>query len=203
MKPGAVEAAMPLTCRRVGRAALIAASLFLSVTIAADAAPLRIVAIGASNTQGFYVGKEGAYPAQLQALLKAKGIDAQVTNAGVPFDTTAAMLRRIDTDVPKGTDIVILQPGANDRRFLGTKEQRAVNIEAMERRLRARSIKVVVYDDEIPLKYYAFDFIHLTRDGHAMIAAALLPRIMTAIGRRSPDAPSGTPPAARPGKPQP
>jgi acyl-CoA thioesterase-1 len=91
---------------------------------AAAAAPLRIVAIGASNTQGWYVGKQGAYPAKLQALLKAKGIDAQVINAGVPFDTTAGMLKRIDSDVPTGTDIVILQPGANDRRFFGTKEQR-------------------------------------------------------------------------------
>jgi acyl-CoA thioesterase I len=92
---------------------------------AVAAAPLRIVAIGASNTQGWYVGNQGAYPAKLQALLKAKGIDAQVINAGVPFDTTAGMLKRIDSDVPDGTDIVILQPGANDRRFLGTKEQRA------------------------------------------------------------------------------
>jgi acyl-CoA thioesterase I len=110
---------------------------------AVAAAPLRIVAIGASNTQGWYVGNQGAYPAKLQALLKAKGIDAQVINAGVPFDTTAGMLKRIDSDVPTGTDIVILQPGANDRRFLGTKEQRAANIAAMERRLRNRSIKVI------------------------------------------------------------
>ena len=70
-------------------------SVVISVaTIAADAAPLRIVAIGASNTHGWYVGNRGAYPALLQALLKAKGIDAQVTNAGVPFDTTAGMLKR-------------------------------------------------------------------------------------------------------------
>jgi acyl-CoA thioesterase-1 len=142
---------------------------------AAAAAPLRIVAIGASNTQGWYVGKQGAYPAKLQALLKAKGIDAQVINAGVPFDTTAGMLKRIDSDVPTGTDIVILQPGANDRRFFGTKEQRAANIATMERRLRNRSIKVIVYDEEIPLRYYTFDFIHLTDEGHAMIAATLLP----------------------------
>ena len=81
---------------------------------------MRIVAIGASNTHGWYVGNAGAYPAQLQALLRAKQIDAQVTNAGVPFDTTAMMLRRLDREVPDGTEIVILQPGANDRRFLGT-----------------------------------------------------------------------------------
>jgi len=166
------------------RAILFAVIVLLSEVTAAAAAPLRIVAIGASNTQGWYVGKQGAYPAKLQALLKAKGIDAQVINAGVPFDTTAGMLKRIDSDVPTGTDIVILQPGANDRRFLGTKEQRAANIAAMERRLRNRSIKVVVYDEEIPLRYYTFDFIHLTGEGHAMIAATLLPRIMATINRR-------------------
>ena len=166
------------------RAILFAAIVLLSEMTAAAAAPLRIVAIGASNTQGWYVGKQGAYPAKLQALLKAKGIDAQVINAGVPFDTTAGMLKRIDSDVPTGTDIVILQPGANDRRFLGTKEQRAANIATMERRLRNRSIKVIVYDEEIPLRYYTFDFIHLTGEGHAMIAASLLPRIMATINRR-------------------
>jgi hypothetical protein len=34
-----------------------------------------------------------------------------------------------------------------------------------------------VYDEWIPLRYRAFDFIHLTHEGHAMIAAALLPRV--------------------------
>ena len=164
----------------------------------AFAKTLRIVAIGASNTQGFYIGKNGAYPAQLQQLLKQKGIDADVVNAGVPFDTTAGMLQRIDSDVPKGTDIAILQPGANDRRFFVSKEQRAANIAEMERRLRARGIKVVTYDEEIPLRYYTLDFIHLTRDGHAMIAAWLLPRIMKIAGGSRPAAPpeGGAPQAA-------
>jgi acyl-CoA thioesterase-1 len=155
----------------------------------ANAAPLRIVAIGASNTHGWYVGNQGAYPAQLQALLKAEGIDAQVTNAGVPFDTTAMMLRRIDIDVPNGTDIAILQPGGNDLRFFGTREQRAANIAEMQRRLLTRSIKVIVYDEEIPLRYYTIDFIHLTREGHAMIAAALFPQVMTILDRRRSDMP--------------
>jgi len=173
--------------------AVFAASILLSTTMAASAASLRIVAIGASNTQGWYVGKQGAYPANLESLLKAKGVNAQVTNAGVPFDTTAKMLGRIDADVPNGTDIVILQPGANDRRFFGTKERRAANIAEMERRLRARAIKVIVYDDEIPLRYYAFDFIHLTREGHAMIAASLVPRVLAIIGRQQNDARARSP----------
>jgi acyl-CoA thioesterase-1 len=171
-----------------GKAALLGMLVLMCGRVAAASSILRIVAIGASNTHGWYVGNQGAYPAQLQALLRTKGIDAQVTNAGVPFDTTAMMLRRIDKDVPNGTAIVILQPGGNDLRFLGTKQQREANIAEMERRLLARSIKVIVYDDEIPLRYYTIDLIHLTHDGHAMIAGALLPRVMALIERRHTDA---------------
>lgn len=187
--------AVPLALRDAAVMLLLGVSVLLSAATVADAAPLRIVAIGASNTHGWYVGNRGAYPAKLEALLKAKGIDAQVTNAGVPVDTTAGMLKRIDSDVPKGTDIVILQPGGNDKRFLMSKEQRAANIAAMERHLRNRSIKVIVYDDDIPLRYYALDLIHLTGEGHAMIAAALLPRVMQAIRRPADSAAAG-------GKPQ-
>ena len=94
------------------------------------------------------------------------------------------MSDRLERDVPRGTDIVILQPGANDLRFLGTRERRTANIAAMRRRLQARGIKVIVYDDDIPLRYYTLDFIHLTRDGHAMIAAALLPRVVELVAAR-------------------
>jgi len=111
----------------IGGAVLSALSTFICGSMAAYGAPLRIVAIGASNTHGWYVGNEGAYPAQLEALLRAKGIDAQVTNAGVPFETTGTMLRCIDKDVPNGTDIVILEPGGNDRRFFVSRDQRAAH----------------------------------------------------------------------------
>jgi acyl-CoA thioesterase I len=171
----------------LGRALLLAILAFICGSVAANAASLRIVAIGASNTHGWYVGNQGAYPAQLQAILRAKGIDAEVVNAGVPFETTGMMLRRIDKDVPNGTDIAILEPGGNDRRFFGTKEKRAANVAEMERRLRARSISVIVYDEEMPLRYRAFDFVHFTYEGHGMIAAALLPRVMEILDRRRND----------------
>ena len=74
------------------------------------AAPLKIAAIGASNTAGWGVGSQKAFPAQLEALLKARGYDAHVVNAGVSGSTTSGMLGRIDSAVPAGT----LQPGVND-----------------------------------------------------------------------------------------
>jgi acyl-CoA thioesterase I len=178
----ALETAIAICCHT---ASLLVILLVVSASSAAQAAPLQIVAIGASNTHGWYVGNEGAYPAQLEALLRARGIDAHITNAGVPFDTTSMMLRRLDRDVPQGTDIVIVQPGSNDLRFFGTVQQRTANIEEMARRLRARSIKMIVYDEKVPLRYHTLDFIHWTREGHAMIAAALLPRILAIVERGS------------------
>jgi acyl-CoA thioesterase-1 len=186
-KMRAVHALQTATARCLGRAVSLAIAALMCASVAVNAAPLRIVAIGASNTHGWYVGNQGAYPAQLQALLRAKGIDAQITNAGVPFETTGMMLRRIEKDVPNGTDIVILEPGGNDRRFFVSREQRAANIAEMEHRLQARSISVIVYDEEMPLRYRAFDLMHFTDEGHAIIAAALLPRVMEILNRRRDD----------------
>jgi acyl-CoA thioesterase-1 len=173
-----------LRCNQMIKVTILAAIVSLAAITGASAAPLRIVAIGASNTQGWYVGKQGAYPAKLQALLKSRGVDAEVVNAGIPFETTVGMLKRIDSDVPDGTNIVVLQPGGNDRRFLVSKEQRATNVAAMAARVRSRGIKVIVFDEEIPARYYAFDFIHLTEEGHAWIAASLLPRVLEDMKRR-------------------
>jgi acyl-CoA thioesterase-1 len=80
--------------------------------------------------------------------------------------------------VPKGTDLVILQPGGNDLRFFGTKEARTANINAMVARLRARHIRVVVYDpDPVPPDFYQWDHIHFNAAAHAKIAATLAAEI--------------------------
>ena len=165
-----------------------------------EAATLNIVAIGASNTSGFGVGEQNAYPAQLQALLRKKGIDARVTNAGVAGDVTAGMLSRLDGAVPKGTNLVILQPGANDLRFFGTKAARTANIAAMAQRLRARGIRVIVYDpDPIPSDWYQWDHIHFNAAAHAKIAATLAAQI--AAPAKSPPAPAPSAPSSAPAKP--
>jgi acyl-CoA thioesterase-1 len=147
----------------------------------ARAAPITIVAVGASNTSGFYVSTEQAYPAQLEAMLRTKGVSARVINAGRPFDVTSGMLARIDQAVPDGTTIAILQPGGNDQRFFVSHDQRAANIAAMSSRLRARHIQVIVFDPVIPSQYYAWDRIHLTVEGHTWIASSLLPQVLAIV----------------------
>jgi acyl-CoA thioesterase-1 len=169
---------------------LVLLAALSAVATPLQAAPLNIVAIGASNTSGFGVGEANAYPAVLQALLRKRGINANVTNAGVNGDVTAGMLSRIDAAVPKGTDIVILQPGANDLRFFGTKAARTANIAAMVARVRARGIRVIIYDpDPIPSDWYQWDHIHFNAAAHAKIAAALAAQIAAAAK------PASAPPA--------
>ena len=141
------------------------------------ASSLNIVVVGASNTVGWGVGAENAFPARLQTILKERSINAVVTSAGVIGDTTGGMLRRIDSAVPNNTNIVILQPGTNDLRFFGSKEQRAANISAIVDRLRRRHIRVIVLDPVIPRDFLQWDGIHYTAAAHAKFAMTLAAQI--------------------------
>ncbi|MGZ3411664.1 MAG: GDSL-type esterase/lipase family protein [Xanthobacteraceae bacterium] len=167
-------------------------AIFALPTIpAASAEPIVIVAIGASNTWGWGVPSDKSYPSQLQVLLRARGYDVDVKNAGVNFETTNGMLARIDSAVPAGTQLVIIQPGGNDLRFLGTKERRTANINAMVAKLNVRKIKSIVYDPVFEAKYYQWDTIHINVEGHTMIASSLLQQVIAVIApqRRRASAP--------------
>ena len=146
---------------------------------------LKIVVVGASNTAGWGVGAENAFPAQLQSILKERGVDVIVTSAGVIGDTTAGMLRRINGDLPNNTNIVILQPGTNDLRFGGSKHQRAANISAIVDQLLRRQIRVIVYDPVIPRNFLQWDGIHFTAAAHGEIAMTLAAQI-TERGKGAP-----------------
>jgi acyl-CoA thioesterase I len=176
----------------------IALAISLACAAPLQAATLNIVAIGASNTTGGWaIGEADAYPAQLEALLRKKGIEAKVSNAGVRGDTTAGMLRRLDDAVAKDTNIVILQPGGNDLRFFGTKEARAANIAAMVQRLHARGIRVIIYDPaQFPADFYQWDGIHFNAAAHAKIAATLAAQIAAPARSAPHPAPTAQSPAA-------
>jgi acyl-CoA thioesterase I len=169
------------------RAAVVASLLAAALAIVAMAGPARaasvtIVALGASNTYGKGVGRDETYPEQLEAMLHGKGIDARVVNAGINGDTTGGMLDRLDSAVPDGTRLVILQPGGNDERK-GVGADRAHNIALIQSKLAGRGIKVIVSESAM-LRGLPFqpDRQHLTPAGYRMLAAALLPRVQAAIG---------------------
>ncbi|MFO7723983.1 MAG: arylesterase [Oceanipulchritudo sp.] len=74
----------------------------------------RIVFIGDSLTAGYQLEPEEAYPQIVQRLLKARGRDVEVVNAGISGDTTAGGLRRIDWLLRQEMDTLFIALGAND-----------------------------------------------------------------------------------------
>jgi acyl-CoA thioesterase-1 len=153
--------------------------------VPAAAAAINIVVLGASNTYGKGVSRSAAFPAQLQAMLKARGHDVRVANAGINGDTTAGMLRRLNSAVPAGTQLVILQPGNNDRRK-GVSAERAGNIGAIVERLQARAVKVIVVERLLAglSQHLQPDGEHLTGEGYRIVAERLVPQVEAAIGGR-------------------
>ena len=166
--------------------ALLTMALLAGGTVQA-AAEVRIVALGASNTYGSGrhsggVSPSQAFPAQLEAMLRARGIAARVSNKGVPGDTTAGMLARLDSAVPEGTAVVILQPGGNDARRAGSGNS-ATNIAEIQRRLAARHIPVIMLTNPgriAPKDFRDPDGQHFNARGHAAIAGWLAPQVAAA-----------------------
>jgi acyl-CoA thioesterase I len=132
-----------MTFKALGTALFAALTLLLSVQ-PSSARTLNIVAFGDSLTAGYQLAPGQAFPAELEALAKSRGLDVAINNAGVSGDTTADGLARIDWSIPDGTDGVILELGANDAlRGLSPEESRK-NLEAMIARLRERKIPVLL-----------------------------------------------------------
>ena len=160
---------------RTGCLALLLAMMLFGT--AADAA--TVVALGASNTYGNGVARSQAYPAELEAILRARGVVIHVVNAGINGDTTEGMLRRLDSAVPNGTRAVILQPGGNDLRK-GSADRTA----EIQGRLSARKIPVIMLANSMlgGLPHQP-DGMHLTPEGYRMLAEALASQVAAAICR--------------------
>jgi len=94
---------------------LLATLASLAGTARADTpAPLRIVALGDSLTAGLGLPTADAFPARLEAALKAKGENVEVVDAGVSGDTASDGLARLDWAFGDHVDGVIVELGAND-----------------------------------------------------------------------------------------
>jgi len=68
------------------RACVVVLSAFMLAS-EAHSQPILVVALGDTNTAGFGVGRENAFPARLEAMLRQSGYDVQVANAGISGDT--------------------------------------------------------------------------------------------------------------------
>ena len=125
--------------------AFFAASLaFFTATAPVWAEPFKIVGFGDSLMAGYGLNPGESFPEKLEKALRNNGHDVVITNAGVSGDTTSGGLSRLDWSIPDGTQLVILELGAND--MLRGIDPALVeqNLDKMLARLKERKIEVVL-----------------------------------------------------------
>jgi acyl-CoA thioesterase I len=83
-------------------------------SIMARAETFTILALGDSLTAGLGLEQTQAFPAKLEAALRAKGRDVTIINAGVSGDTAAQGEQRLDWALTDDVDAAIVELGAND-----------------------------------------------------------------------------------------
>ena len=106
--------------------------------------PVKIVALGDSLTAGYGLPDKDGFVPRLNAALAAKGIAADVANAGVSGDTASDGLARLDWSVPQGTAADIVELGANDM-LRGIKPEIVRDaLETILRQLAAQHIAVLL-----------------------------------------------------------
>jgi acyl-CoA thioesterase-1 len=132
---------------------LFNAALALTMLLSAQAAaaPKVILAFGDSLTAGYGLPPAEGFAAQLERVLKARGLDVVVKNAGVSGETTAGGRARLawtlGDDRP---DLVLLELGANDAlRGLDPEEMRR-NLDAMLVELKRRNLPVLLAGMQAP-----------------------------------------------------
>ncbi len=170
----------------------------------AAALQLHIVAFGDSATSGYLIPHQQAYPAQLQQALRSKGHDVTVKNAGIAGDTTAGALKRFDEAIDPGTDICILEFGANDLRRGSSMTGVRARIADLIRALQARRIDVLVIglgrldltgvarENGVPYaqwqlptgKFRARDGAHFNAEGYRILIGRMLPQIESLLAAR-------------------
>ena len=110
-------------------------------------AKAQVVALGASNTRGYDLPLQDAWPAKLEALLRQRGYNVAVSNEGINGDTSEGMLSRVGSAVPVGTRVVVLECCGNDNK--DGRHQVADhdgNIRSLVRGLKARGVAVVYWE---------------------------------------------------------
>jgi len=149
---------------------------------------VRIVALGASNTYAQAVSTSEAWPAKLEAMLKAKGYDVSVSVKSVSVGD-ASQIYAAAQSIPSGTKVVVFDAGG------GNSRDRGIDPAAY----RAKTMQVIRAQGAAPI-FVSYKQIagpeggsgwiagdphhHITPASHTRVAASALPRVIAAIGKK-------------------
>ena len=114
-----------------------------------------IVVLGDSLTAGYGLPREDAFPARLEAALKAQGHGWRVIDAGVSGDTSAGGLARLDWVLADAPEVVIVELGANDGLRGLPVDQLEANLDAILARVRETGAALLLAGMEAPRNFGA------------------------------------------------
>ena len=163
-------------------------ALLLLFASPASASEPRIVVLGDSLTAGFGLAREDAFPARLEAALRAEGHRWRVVDAGVSGDTSAGGLARLDWALADRPEIVIVELGANDGlRGLPTERMEA-NLDAILARIGESGASILLAGMRAPANFGA-DYAAAFRAVYERLAArhrvALYPFFLEGVAMES------------------
>ncbi len=126
------------------RAVLAAAAALAAASHPGNCAPLKILALGTSLTQGYGLPPGTEFTTVLQEKLKSDGVDATIINAGVSGDTSADGLSRLDWSLADNPKAAIVELGSNDALRGLAPAQTEKNLAAILARLKAAHVAVLL-----------------------------------------------------------
>jgi acyl-CoA thioesterase-1 len=139
---------------------LVIAALALTQSVA-KAAPIRILALGTSLTQGYGLPPGTELTSLLEAKLASAHMTAKVINAGVSGDTSAGGLARLDWSLADHPDAAIVELGGNDALRGLAPQETEKNLSAVLARLKTQKIPVLLLGMRAPRNFgpeYAAQF---------------------------------------------
>ena len=157
---------------------------------AASPAPVELLALGDSLTQGYGLNPpEGLVP-RLQGWLATRGAAVTVLNAGVSGDTTSGGRARLGWSLSPGVDAVMIELGGNDMLRGQPPAQARENIAAMLAEVTAKGLPVLLVGVKAPGNYgaeYQAAFDAIWPDLAAQYGAVVLPDLLAPIAALSPE----------------
>jgi acyl-CoA thioesterase-1 len=111
---------------------------------AAEARPVRVLALGDSLVAGYGLPAEQGFVPQLEAALAKLGIKAKVQQGGVSGDTTAGGRARLSWALQAKPDVALVELGGNDGLRGLEPSQTKANLDAILRRLKAAKVPVLL-----------------------------------------------------------
>ena len=123
---------------------LAAAAVLTVAARPADGAPVKILALGTSLTQGYGLPPGTEFTTVLQEKLKSAGVDATIVNAGVSGDTSAGGLSRLDWSLADNPKAAIVELGSNDALRGLAPAQTEKNLAAILSKLKAAHVAVLL-----------------------------------------------------------